>query len=334
MLLTLGLPVFNDVEGARRSIPSLIQCVIDSRHQVELIISDNCSDDDVFDVATNFCEGISNAIVLRQDENLGFRGNLLAIAQRAQSEYIWFVGAGEIMVPDEFPRVLDFLETSKLDWGTVGGIIAPGVELLDLDSMPEVQLATLTASDGVESDLEVVNHLISLNVFRREVIEFLTCQTTSSQDVKKDYWPHFEAILQFCQHSKANGKTVTWFNHLPLTVVSPGNPTTKSWDMKQDALDVFFEWYEMCSRLLQLLPNSMWLEKKTRALRGEHLARFIFMLRKFNVVSRKVVQAKLRSFHPSPFWYSVSTASNFMPLWIRFTLASVRGWLVRLLGKT
>ena len=109
MLLTLVLPVHNDVYAASGTLPNLFQCVMNSKHPVDLIISDNCSKDGLYEVATSLCAGMSSAKVLRQSINLGFGGNLVAIPQESLSTYVWYVGAGEILVLEEFNRVLNVL---------------------------------------------------------------------------------------------------------------------------------------------------------------------------------------------------------------------------------
>lgn len=146
-------------------------------------------------------------------------------------------------------------------------------------------------------------------------------------EASKDYWPHFESICQFSEASRLKGKTIRWFNYLPLTVISPGNPTTKSWDQKEDGIDVFFEWHAAFSRLSEHLPKSKWLKK---ALKGEHLARFIFMSRNLDVIPRGAIQVKLGTFNLSPLWYFIDTIVNFLPRRTLFALASTRRWFLGL----
>ena len=334
MLLTLALPVHNDVEAARQTLPNLIQCVMNSKHPVELIISDNCSNDGVYEVATSLCAGMSSAKVLRQSSNLGFAGNLVAIAQESLSTYVWYVGAGEILVLEEFNRVLDVLMAEEFDWGTVYGVIAPRGITPELNqTFGSQRVSTLTTSDSDQNDLEVVNHLISLNIFRREIIVSHGLNGFAGLGASKDYWPHFESICQFSEASRLKGKTIRWFNYLPLTVISPGNPTTKSWDQKEDGIDVFFAWYAACSRLSEHLPKSKWLKEKKKALRGEHLARFIFMSRKLDVIPRGTIQVKLGTFNLSPLWYFIDTIVNFLPRRTLFALATTRRWFLGLKSK-
>lgn len=86
---------------------------VDECEEIELIVRDNNSSCDSFDKLS--CELKAEDVKLyRNDTNLGLVGNLNALLQDSQGEYIWFVGDDDLLYPNIIQRVLKSCDGSGL----------------------------------------------------------------------------------------------------------------------------------------------------------------------------------------------------------------------------
>lgn len=328
-LLTIAVPIFNDANGLKITLENLEANLIGLENKVQVLVSDNFSTDESLRVARGFSKKIANFSVLAQSKNLGFARNLQALCGAADCDYIWFIGAGEQIVPEAFRDLIEMLESRHFSWGTVGGIIvSDGFETFEPSTYPkESQSPKFRFADAGElNDLEVFNHLISLNIFRKSTFEALSL----SPGKEADYWPHFEAVRQYALKAKTRGLKFCWFNFDLLAVVSPGNPETGSWDGSSEALHIFHEWRNVCSDTSASLPNSIWLKRKVKALSGEHLARFVFMIKKHRVMTRREVTRELKKMALSPTWRFITQAINYTPNIVLIGMSKARTQLAKL----
>lgn len=173
-----------------REVDRTIEAVNDildiSTDLIEVAISDNCSDDGTWErllaseIATR-----PEVVVVRQDKNLGFRGNLKALASIIDSEFVWFLGAGEKIATSSMPEILDFLRSENPSTLVLRG------EVANYDRAPAEQ------GDSPSVDFELLEHgfpyseTISMNIFR--TVEVRECLGAPRQyKTSDDSWPHLE----------------------------------------------------------------------------------------------------------------------------------------------
>jgi len=209
-LLTIALPVFNDAKALQLTISSVLKSRRNFAQDIEIIVYDNCSFDDGFAVATNALFGQENSRVLRHRTNVGFGQNLVALANESKGDYLWFIGAGDTVEPNQLPKVLQLLESRRPDFCVVHGLFnfhsywnyEPPAQVLEV------------AKRGQASSAAVFNHAVSLNIMRRSVMMGYEppLATSTSENFghtgekptdsltlyspKADYWPHLDAICQ------------------------------------------------------------------------------------------------------------------------------------------
>lgn len=96
-LLSICVPTFLGAPYLRVLLSNL--ALQDRIEEVEIIVSDNASPDDTLDVIDEFRQKLNRLRYFRNDQNVGFRRNLIKAVEQASGEYIWLFG------DDDAPRV-------------------------------------------------------------------------------------------------------------------------------------------------------------------------------------------------------------------------------------
>jgi glycosyltransferase involved in cell wall biosynthesis len=290
LLLTIALPVFNDSEALLETIESLTPEIVGFGDLVEVLVSDNASYDDSTAYFTDALSDIPNSQVVRQKSNLGFAGNLNALANMSNGTYIWYIGAGDTLVAGALSGVIDVLRDRTVSWGTVMGLF--NYHRHEEYQNPEVAL--LLSNSLEPSKTAVFNHAISLNIFKVDIVRNLkSCSghnsvylkstlrsagRSASYTVEREscHWPHLEAVGRFALENP--GQDLTWFEYLPKAILLNSN-RNGNWDKSPAAMRIFAQWSEVVTYAAAALPLSSWLANLRDELRGWHLLRFTFMLR-------------------------------------------------------
>lgn len=290
LLLTVALPVFNDSQALLATINSLVPELQASAELIEILVSDNCSAKDSTSDFKDALSGFPNATVVRQKSNLGFAGNLGALANIANGTYIWFIGAGDTLVPGAISGVMDLLRDRKVSWGTVMGLF----NYHRHEEYQEPKVAHWLSSSLDSSSTAVYNHAISLNIFKTEIIrDFGACIGHSVEYLQRSskvfgqvakvspqqeacHWPHLEAVGKYA--SENSDRELVWFEYLPKTILLNSN-RNGNWDKSSAAMRIFSQWSEVVAYTSAALPLSRWLHDLRMELRGWHLLRFTFMLK-------------------------------------------------------
>lgn len=90
---------------------------------VEVVISDDASGDETARVVETFKADIPSLKFIQQSRNIGFDEDLVALADQASGEYIWFMGDDDKVEPDGVATVLDHLTRWRGITGLTLGVI-------------------------------------------------------------------------------------------------------------------------------------------------------------------------------------------------------------------
>ena len=110
MLLTIGIPTFNRVQGVTEHIKGLIGASVPE--EAEILVIDNASTDGTFETLKEICDG-TPVRVLRNDRNLGFRGNFLRLFQECQTEYLLVTSDEDPVIAPNLGALIGFLLANK-----------------------------------------------------------------------------------------------------------------------------------------------------------------------------------------------------------------------------
>ena len=88
-VLSICIPIYNRTEFLKRQFEQFLSCRELFENKVQLYISDNCSEEDLAAIASEY----SNlGLVLeysRNDENIGPDSNFVKCFNNARGEYVW-----------------------------------------------------------------------------------------------------------------------------------------------------------------------------------------------------------------------------------------------------
>lgn len=265
-LLTIAVPVWNDQDGLKKTLASLQELREFRTGQVDVLISDNGSDDDSWSTARDFASSASGIVrVIRSKTNRGFHGNLLKLASEANSKHLWFIAAGEQITTDSIGPLVDFLLSdagSNVLMGTCG---AQGYKKAGTDHLRSDW--SISLNDPYAG--KCFNEAISLNIINRELARELLQHREDEQAPKKGYWPHLEFAL-----AAAKGHTFA-VNNPPLIAIGE-NPGGWWYHEYPLALEVFLVQNKLLSQSAHFHQGPWWARELLDKRQGWLFPAFVF----------------------------------------------------------
>lgn len=109
-MLTLSVPTYNRAAYLDICLNSICSQLPGQAGEVELIVSNNCSQDHTDDVVNKYiAAGYSIRYVCNQ-ENIGMDGNIHQAFRLATGKYVWIFSDDDILLEGSLPRILELLE--------------------------------------------------------------------------------------------------------------------------------------------------------------------------------------------------------------------------------
>jgi len=126
-LLSICVPTYNRARLLESALFSLVPQVVESGDAVELVVSDNCSDDGTAEVVARYLEKGAPIRYYRNARNLGAARNVLLLcSELALGEYCWVLGDDDIVRPDGVAHILSVLrEHPEVDYVFVNVSLLP-----------------------------------------------------------------------------------------------------------------------------------------------------------------------------------------------------------------
>lgn len=106
-LLTIAVPTYNRMTFLKRSLDSIINQYDD---RVDILVSDNCSEDDTFSLMEDYKRKYPFIRYIRNNNNIGADGNFLQCLQNARGKYIWLLGSDDVVTEDSISCILGYIE--------------------------------------------------------------------------------------------------------------------------------------------------------------------------------------------------------------------------------
>ena len=117
-ILSICIPTWNRAKFLDISLKSFVEQIVDiDTSELELYVSDNCSDDNTPDVVNLYIEQGLPIIYNRNKENLGAAGNFVKCMQWASGKYILLLGDDDILETGSVKYILNQLRGN--DYGLV-----------------------------------------------------------------------------------------------------------------------------------------------------------------------------------------------------------------------
>jgi len=115
--ISIGLPTYN---GGRKIITAVASVFAQRYNNIEIIISDNCSNDDTEEVCMNLCERFPSIKYYRQHINRGVTANYNFVLQQATGDYFLWLADDDTLEPGILHLYADFLQDNP-DYSLVSG---------------------------------------------------------------------------------------------------------------------------------------------------------------------------------------------------------------------
>ncbi len=115
MLLSIAIPTYNRSNILIQSLISILPEIEANRNDVELILSDNFSEDNTFDLIEDIRDDNRHLriVINRQSENTGYYGNFRKCRELSTAEYFWLLSDNEIIVSGIISIVIEILKHQK-----------------------------------------------------------------------------------------------------------------------------------------------------------------------------------------------------------------------------
>lgn len=144
-LVSVGIPTYNRVEGLRSAVESVLA---QGYPQIEVVISDNASEDGTRAYCEALAAGDSRVLYVRQERNQGLVANFLAVRDNASGPYFCWLADDDRLGTGSLPACVDFLEANP-DYGVAVGRIltqnSDGEEMEErLEDLPQGDPAART----------------------------------------------------------------------------------------------------------------------------------------------------------------------------------------------
>mgnify|MGYP002522644779 CR=1 FL=1 len=116
-ILSLCIPIFNRLSYLEKQLGRMLEDKDIFEEQIQLIISDNCSSDDLRSCCEKFQQQGLKLIYHRNETNIGPDGNFDWCFHHADGKYVWLLGSDDVPVKGMLREMIDVLNDS--DYGLV-----------------------------------------------------------------------------------------------------------------------------------------------------------------------------------------------------------------------
>jgi glycosyltransferase involved in cell wall biosynthesis len=112
--LTIGIPTWNRRKYLERLVDNTLNQIKKFNfNDIEILISDNASDDGTFELYKKKYAKEKKIRYHRNKINLKCKGNILKIIEKARGEFIWFLGDDDLIIKDKLPQIMNLISERK-----------------------------------------------------------------------------------------------------------------------------------------------------------------------------------------------------------------------------
>ncbi|MCG2712461.1 MAG: glycosyltransferase family 2 protein [Candidatus Omnitrophica bacterium] len=117
LLLSIAIPTYNRADKLKRLLKILENQIVLANlvDQIEVLVSDNASIDDTYNLMMSVASADSKINYFRQPKNLGFDANCRFLYEKAQADYVWFFADDDIPLPSALSMILQGLRENNPD---------------------------------------------------------------------------------------------------------------------------------------------------------------------------------------------------------------------------
>ncbi|UOF91392.1 glycosyltransferase [Fodinisporobacter ferrooxydans] len=225
-ILSICIPTYNRAELLKYSLKSIIPQVNEFSDEVELIVSDNGSDDHTIEVV-KWAQQMGDFKFHRNIENLGVIKNIFKLTHELSSgEYCWVLGDDDMLVNGKLGKILDCIKTySEIDYFFVnffGKSVKERNVLIDnFDSKYSPKFKEYFMKDLDDKVLDTWEEILGIkNTLPAQSITFIGCHI-----FRRQIWNKYTYLIK--QHINNGFSTLeaTFPHNIILTHAMKGKPS-------------------------------------------------------------------------------------------------------------
>ncbi len=211
ILLSIGIPTYNGEKYLHRPLESILPQLEGLEDKVEIVFSDNASDDRTPEIIKEYASKHRFIKYFRNEENVGADRNYDLVVKRSRGKYVWLFTDNDYIKDGGVKKVLEVMEKH------------PGLDAIFVNLIGDVPLnlrEDILCKDGGEffDKSDYKSGLVSSNIVKKESWE--------SIDTSKYFytnWIHMGALIEML--SKGRGYIIA----TPYLVQGASEKVGESW---------------------------------------------------------------------------------------------------------
>lgn len=112
--LSICIPIYNRSFYLERMLSSFLIEKELFEQKIDLFISDNCSEENLYSIVRHYIEEGLNIRYNRNEKNLGMDGNFIKCFQNAKGKYMWLLGSDDTPKVGYLKKLLDILDRCEI----------------------------------------------------------------------------------------------------------------------------------------------------------------------------------------------------------------------------
>ncbi len=106
VLLSIAIPTFNGSKYLQDTLESIVPQILSNPHNVDVVISDNASEDNTKDIVIKYQEKYQFIKYFRNDANVGPDKNFDLAIRRSRGKYVWLFSDDDLLQPGSIEAVI------------------------------------------------------------------------------------------------------------------------------------------------------------------------------------------------------------------------------------
>ena len=294
-LLSICIPTYNRFDKLQLCLECITDAIKNYSGYIEIIISDNHSNDETANIIEHYKTKIPNLTSYRNEDNYGFNKNMLLLLNNySRGKYIWMIGDDDYIDSNAISQIINIILDYKSNIILVKHRIFHNIEnfvafrrknigLPDVSKNDNVKfLAFSKAMDNIAVPSNIFCTFFSSVIFKKNMIkrEYFNHIQDNHWDKFYNVFPNAYLII----NSFHNEKNVCVINNILISVVEG----KKNWDDKLDLI-----WLKHIPDLYNYIEE---LNIKSRDLRKSRyiiVKNNILLLRKIKHIKEFIVIKKI-----------------------------------------
>ncbi|MDB4302841.1 glycosyltransferase family 2 protein [bacterium] len=148
--LTIAIPTYNRAAILKKCLSSIFSQINGLEKHINILVSDNNSDDNTFDVVNNFILSGHDLIYNKNKSNIGMDMNFKYCFNNCKSKYVWILGDDDFILDGSLIDIINILKDNNL-----------GILFLETRQLKDNKLEIYTNPSKLLSDISFYITFIS-----------------------------------------------------------------------------------------------------------------------------------------------------------------------------